>query len=56
MREGLSFNYPHSWAIIPDTKCVNLRTFLGCDWVAEEYLLTPEEIEEIYSVDVGSSL
>ena len=55
VREGLSFNYPHSWAVIPDRKCVNLRTFLGCDWVAEEYLLTPEEIEEIYSVDVGSS-
>jgi len=55
VREGLSFDYPDSTAIIPDPKCRSLRGFLGANWVAQEYLLTPDEIEEIYMVDVGSS-
>jgi hypothetical protein len=55
VREGLSFDYPDSTAIIPDTRCRSLRGFLGANWVAQEYLLTPDEIEEIYMVDVGSS-
>ena len=53
MREGLTFSWPKSTAIIPDEKCVTLRDFLGCDWVAEEYCLTPEEIQQTYKVDVG---
>ena len=52
-REGLIFDYPDSTAIIPDPRCRSLRGFLGADWVAQEYLLTPDEIEEIYMVDVG---
>lgn len=53
VREGLTFDYPDSWAIIPDKKCRSLRGWLGADWVAQEYLLPPEEVEEIYRVDVG---
>jgi hypothetical protein len=55
VREGLTFDYPDSTAIIPDPHCRSLRGFLGADWVAQEYLLTPDEIEEIYMIDVGSS-
>jgi hypothetical protein len=55
VREGLSFDYPDSTSIIPDPRCRSLRGFVGADWVAQEYLLTPDEIEEIYMVDVGSS-
>ena len=55
VREGLLFDYPDSTAIIPDPRCRSLRGFLGADWVAQEYLLTPDEIEEIYMVDIGSS-
>jgi hypothetical protein len=55
VREGLTFDYPDSTAIIPDTRCRSLRGFLGANWVAQEYLLTPDEIEEIYMVDVGTS-
>lgn len=54
-REGLVFDYPSSYSIIPDTKCIKLRGFLGCDWVAEEYILSPNEVKEIYSVDVGKN-
>ena len=54
VREGLTFDYPDSTAIIPDPRCRTLRGFLGADWVAQEYLLTPDEIEEIYMVDIGT--
>jgi hypothetical protein len=54
MREGLIFNWPKSTAIIPDENCVMLRDFLGCEWVAEEYCLTPDEIQATYKIDVGS--
>lgn len=52
VREGLTFDYPLSWNIIPDTKCVELKHWTGADWVAEEFLLSPADIEEIYGVDV----
>ena len=55
VREGLSFDYPDSASIIPDPRCRTLRGFLGADWVAQQYLLTEDEIEEIYMVDVGTS-
>jgi len=54
LREGLAFDYPNSASIIPDPKCTNLRTFSGCDWVAQEYLLPPETIQEVYGIDVGN--
>ena len=54
-REGLTFDYPMPTNIIPDVKCVELRHFLGADWVAEQFLLTPHEVQEIYGMDVGKS-
>lgn len=54
VREGLVFDYPDSWSIIPDPKCRQLKGFLGCDWVAQEYLLDKDTIQEIWGVDVGS--
>jgi hypothetical protein len=54
-REGLTFDYPMATNIIPDVKCVELRHFLGADWVAEQFLLTPHEVQEIYGKDVGKS-
>jgi hypothetical protein len=54
-REGLSFDYPDSWSIIPDKKCRSLRGFLGADWVAQEYYLTEDEVQEIYQIDVSKA-
>ena len=55
LREGLLFQWPKSTAIIPDKNCTALRNFLGCGWVAEEYCLTADEIQETYGIDVGDS-
>jgi hypothetical protein len=52
VREGLTFDYPLSTRVIPDTKCIDLRNWVAADWVAEEYLLSTDEIEELYGVDV----
>jgi hypothetical protein len=54
-REGLVFDYPSATSIIPDTKCIHLREFLGGDWVTQEYILTTDQVQEIYGVDVGKS-
>lgn len=54
-REGLVFEYPKSTAIIPDVKCRSLDGFVGCDWVAEEFFLSVNEIKEVYDVDIGSN-
>jgi hypothetical protein len=55
VREGLTFDYPVSTAIIPDPKLMFLREFLGADWAAQEYVLSPNDVKEIYNVDVGKS-
>ena len=41
--------------IIPDPRCIQLRDFLGCDWVAEEFCLSVNEVQETYGVDVSKS-
>jgi hypothetical protein len=55
VREGLMFSWPKSTAIIPDKNCSALRNFLGCNWAAEEYCLTAEEIQQTYGIDVGDA-
>jgi hypothetical protein len=49
------FTWPKSTAIIPDPRCLQLRNFLGCDWVAEEFLLSVNDIQETYNIDVSKS-
>lgn len=55
VREGPIFDYPQSWSLIPDRKCRQLKGFIGCDRVAQEYVMTPAEIKEVYNVDVSGS-
>jgi hypothetical protein len=55
IREGLRWHWPRATAIIPDTACTNLKTWAGADWIAERYLLTVNEIKEVYKVDVTGS-
>lgn len=53
VEDGVVFDFPRSTSIIVDPKCVNLRTFWGAQWVAQEYILSKEDIEEIYKVKIG---
>jgi len=52
LREGLLFDFPEANAIIVDPMCRQLRGFVGCRWVAHEMYLTPDEVSEIYGVDI----
>jgi hypothetical protein len=55
VREGLLFDFPRSTTIIVDPKCVQLKGFLGADWVAEEFIMETDEVKRVYQVDVGHS-
>jgi hypothetical protein len=50
--EGLVFDFPKATAILVDPACTNLRGFVGATRVAQEFILTPEEVERRYGVDV----
>ena len=54
LREGPVDQYPRSTEVIVDKKCKRLRGFLGAGWVAREYHMTPEEVQQKWGVDVGS--
>ena len=55
LREGLTFDFPLSTRIIPDLKCQQLAGFVGCDRVAEEYVLSRDQVKQIFGVDLGTS-
>lgn len=53
--EGVVFDFPRSTSIIIDKSCTHLRTFTGAKWIAHEYVLTREDIQEIYGIDVKAA-
>lgn len=50
LREGLVYEFPESTSILVDPRCRQLRGFVGARWIAEEYLVTPEDVYEVYGV------
>lgn len=54
IREGLVFGFPHSTRIIPSISTEKLMGWVGSEWVAEEILLTPKRVKEVYGVDLGN--
>lgn len=55
VREGPTFTFPKPWQIIPDKGCTNFATFENCKLLAEEWMLSPGEIQRHYKVDIGSN-
>ncbi len=56
VREGITFSFPKSWAIIPDHEnTTQLKGFVGAEWIAEEYILTPKQVQKTYHIDVGDN-
>lgn len=53
VREGMVFDFPCATSIIPDPKCRQLKDFVGASWVAQEFVLSNDEIKEIYGKDVS---
>lgn len=55
LREGVVFSFPKSWRIIVDPCVVQLKGFIGAEWVAQEYLFTPDQVQRIYGKSVGKN-
>lgn len=55
VREGLVFSFPHATKLIPSPSTEKLMGWVGTDWLAEEIILTPERVKEVYGVDIGKS-
>lgn len=52
VREGLVFDAPASHSVIVDPRCRNLKGFIGAEWVAQEFVITNDEVKEIYKKDL----
>lgn len=55
LREGMLFAFPKSWSLIIDPGCIQLKGFIGAQWIAEQYLFTPRQVQKIYGIDVGKN-
>lgn len=51
-REGIVWDYPNSTCIIPDPKCSSVVDWDGADWIAHEFLMTPDQVREAFGVKV----
>ena len=55
VEEGLVFDFPTSNSIIIDSRCRQLKGFIGAQWIAQEFILSTDEVKEVYGVDLGST-
>lgn len=54
VREGPVLSFPRANQVIVDLKCIHLKSLAGAEWMAEEFEMTPCEIEKVYKIDVKS--
>lgn len=53
LREGLIVDYPSSTKVIPDKQTKMLEGFVGARHLTIEYMFTPDEIKEMFGVDIN---
>lgn len=53
IREGLDVDFPQATSIIIDPDCREIQGFIGARWVAQEFLLSVEQVKRIYKVDLS---
>lgn len=56
VREGIVFDFPRANEIIVDPSCRHLKTFAGARWIAHEFDMTAEEIEDTYKIEVSGAV
>ncbi|MEM8773833.1 MAG: hypothetical protein AAGF53_02305 [Pseudomonadota bacterium] len=54
VREQVVYDYPRSSEIVFDPNTRDLKTLEGCMWLAHQFELTNEEIQDIYGKDIES--
>ena len=52
VREGLVVDFPPSTRVIPDPRMRQLQGFIGCQWVAEEFALSYDFIQQTWGIDL----
>jgi hypothetical protein len=55
VREGLDMDFPPATSLIIDPDCRQLQGFIGARWLAQEFLLSPDQVKRIYKVDLENS-
>jgi hypothetical protein len=50
----LIYNFPAATNVIPDERCTCLNGFLGAGWVAEQFILSLEEVNAFFKTNVKS--
>ena len=55
VQEGIIFDFTSATSIIPDWRLTHLQGFVGCEFVSEEYLFSPAEIQKVWKVDVKNN-
>jgi hypothetical protein len=53
VREGLNFGFPRANEIIPDDETRALAGWIGTNWIAEMFDMTPDRVKEVYKKDIG---
>jgi hypothetical protein len=51
-KEGVAVDFPRATSIIIDPRCTDLRSFLGAKFVAHEFIMSTDDVREIYDVDL----
>jgi hypothetical protein len=54
-REGPVFDFPRSTEIIIDQRCRQLNGLVGAGWFARKMFMKPDEITDIYKIDINNS-
>lgn len=54
-KEGLVFDFPKARNVIVDPGCTSLDGFVNADWVAEEFVVSPEKVAAKYGIEVGAA-
>jgi hypothetical protein len=52
VREGVLFDFPKAWDVIPDMECQQLIGLLGCKKMAHRFESTPERIKDAFGIDL----
>ncbi len=52
VREGLIFDFMRPTSLIPDPEVTDLASFDNARWIAIEFVLTPDKIQEHYGVEL----
>lgn len=55
VEEGLVFDFPRSDQIIVDPKCTDIQALTGCNWIAQEFMMSVDDVQEIYQKDLGKN-